>query len=303
MPIYWRPAIRDASKPLRSFANATLPLNLSRDPDLRTLSGLVDDMRRAVPDVPFILAGATARDVILKHAYRVDTGRATLDVDMAFAVRDWAAYENLRKVLVASGRFIENPRQRQSVRHQGPGKSNVDVIPFAGVEDESRQIAWPPDGSMVMSVMGFQEAASSAETVVLPGGTTIAVASLAAQMLLKLAAWRDRRLRQPGKDAQDIRLLLRTYPDAGNHERIFEEAAHLLLTMKEFDYDAAGAWLLGADARRVATADSHGAFARIVAGEVGSGAESRLVADMRSSTPAHDLTLLQAFQEGFTGQG
>jgi hypothetical protein len=52
----------------------------------------------------------------------------------------------------------------------------------------------------------------------------------------------------PRKDAFDFFAILANSVDAGQSERLYGEAAHLL-EVEAFDYLAAGAWLLGHDAR------------------------------------------------------
>jgi predicted nucleotidyltransferase len=39
--------------------------------------------------IPYMLVGATARDILLTHVFGLATRRATYDVDFAIAVRDW----------------------------------------------------------------------------------------------------------------------------------------------------------------------------------------------------------------------
>jgi predicted nucleotidyltransferase len=133
---------------------------------------------------------------------------------------------------------------------------------------------------------------------------SVDVPPLYALILLKLAAWADRRVIPPlGKDAHDIRLLLKHYLEAGNQERLYTVAAHLL-DRADFDFEAAGAWLLGHDARvmlneSVAAASSVPFYLAIVQREATAATESLLLGDMRSPNPANDLRLLGAFFEGF----
>jgi predicted nucleotidyltransferase len=279
-------------------------LDLSAKPDLVWLARLVADVRIAAPETEFLLAGAQARDLLLTYAHGIDTGRATKDVDLAFMVDDWKNFFLLRKRLIGSGRFIEDTESLQKLKHHGIGASNVDVIPFAGVEDAQRHIAWPPDGGVVMNVNGFREAHDVAIAVDLPEAMSVDVPPLYALMLLKLAAWADRRVIPPlGKDAHDIRLLLKHYLEAGNQERLYTVAAHLL-DRTDFDFEAAGAWLLGHDARvmlneSVTAASSVPFYLALVQREATAATGSLLLGDMRSPNPANDLRLLEAFFEGF----
>lgn len=262
-------------------------------------------MRSAAREADFLLAGAQARDLLLAYAHGIDTGRATLDVDLAFMLADWQSFLLLRQRLVGSGRFAGDTRSLQKLRHRGVGASSVDIIPFAGVEDAQRRIAWPPDGGVVMNVIGFREAHQVAVGVDLPGAISVAVPPLHALMLLKLAAWADRRLIPPlGKDARDIRLLLKHYLEAGNQERLYTVGSGLL-DRPDFDFEAAGAWLLGHDARTMldesaSAASSVPYYSGLLHREAAAATESLLLGDMRSPDPAQDLRLLGSFFGGFT---
>jgi predicted nucleotidyltransferase len=276
-------------------------IDLSGKPDLRWLSSLVADIRGAAPRSEFVLTGAKARDLLVTYAYNIPIERVTEDVDLAFAVAGWDEFLSVRQALLASGKFSERGKVPHRIQHRGLGTARIDLIPFAGVEDAKRQIAWPPDGAMVMNVVGFREAHSAAIRVALPEAEWINVAPLHALMLLKLAAWCERRLTTPGKDAQDIRLFFKRYLEAGNQERLSTEASHLL-DEPDFDFEAASAWLLRCDAgsllRAKATGDAAGFFVKVVEQEVQAGTESRLLADMRSVTPSQDMRLLEEFHKG-----
>lgn len=276
-------------------------IDLSGRPDLRWLSRLVADIHVAAPRSEFVLAGAKARDLLVTYAHNIPIDRVTEDVDLAFSVAGWDEFLSLRQALLASGKFTEQGRMPHRIQHRGIGAARIDLIPFAGVEDAKRQIAWPPDGAMVMNVIGFREAYSAAIRVALPEAEWINVVPLYALVLLKLAAWCDRRLTTPGKDAQDIRLFFKRYLEAGNQERLSAEASHLL-DKPDFDFEAASAWLLGRDAgsllRAPATGDAARFFMKVVEQEVQARTESRLLADMRSVTPKEDLRLLEEFHKG-----
>jgi len=281
-----------------------ISLDLSNKPELVWLSRLVADVQVVAREHDLLLVGAQARDLLLMHAYRIDTRRATEDVDLAFLVGDWRQFFDLRTRLVESGRFSEHTSTLHKLTHHGVGTSRVDLIPFAGVEDADRHIAWPPDGAVVMNVIGFREAREAALSVAMPDGVSVNVPPLHGLLLLKLSAWADRRLMPPlGKDAHDIRLLFKHYLEAGNQERLYVEAAHLL-DRSDFDFEVAGAWLLGHDARALLEASATAAntvpfYDGLVKRETSAATESMLLSDMRSSDPAFDLRLLRSFAEGF----
>jgi predicted nucleotidyltransferase len=84
-----------------------ISLDLSKKPELIWLSRLVADIQVVAQERDLLLVGAQARDLLLMHAYRIDTRRATEDVDLAFMVGDWSQFLDLRTRLVEWGRFSE----------------------------------------------------------------------------------------------------------------------------------------------------------------------------------------------------
>lgn len=272
--------------------------------ELGGLAALVSAVRAGVGGGDVLLVGATARDLLLLHAHGVDTRRATRDVDLAFAVADWQAYEDARRALLASGDFSAD----KEIHHRLVFRAEhaVDLIPFGGVERADRTVAWPPNGDCVMSLVGFREAMATAVRVRLPGRQEIAVVSLPALAILKLIAWRDRRYTAPGKDAGDLWLLLRHYAEAGNDDRLYVEFAAAFEACG-FDLERAGAWLLGADARSVlqgsdACDATLATLHTILAPEIDADGPLRLVGQMPSSDREWQLALLDAFHSGLMGR-
>jgi predicted nucleotidyltransferase len=279
-------------------------IDLSRCGDLGQLAEVVAALWRCAPTCVPLLTGATARDVLLSHAHGIAIARATMDIDFAFAVDDWKTYERLQEALLAGGNFTRDSRIQHRLHFNEALK--VDLLPFGGVERADRTIAWPPQGAIVFQVLGYREAMANAVTVRLPSNQQIAVVSLPALAVLKLMAWHDRHYDQPRKDASDLWLVMRYYLEAGNYDRLYEEAAHLL-NDPGFDLDRAGAWLLGYDARRVllSSEDSETALAsveRVLQPEILSDGPLQLAGEMRNTDPETSLSLLSAFHAGLTGK-
>jgi predicted nucleotidyltransferase len=180
--------------------------DFSKIDDLRPLARLVARIDSLCPESTFLIAGAQARDLLLKYGYDIDTSRRTSDVDFALRVGSWAEFHEIRSALLASGEFAEYPRALHKLKFRGV--LEVDIVPFGGIESPGRTIAWPPDQDFEMSMFGFEEILGSVIEVQLPEEQSAKVVSLAALALLKLEAWRDRRRREPGKDAHDFRLIL-----------------------------------------------------------------------------------------------
>ena len=270
-------------------------LNFSNRPELRHLSALAAALRAEAGDVPFFLAGATARDLLLHYAHGIEVGRDTRDVDIALMVADWATFEALRSRLIAGGQFAPNGNALHKLKFGG--YLEIDLIPFGAVERADRTIAWPPNGDFVMTVFGFREVFDATLLVELPDDVEIRVVSLPALALLKLMAWKERRLSEPGKDAHDLAMILCNYLDAGNHERLYTDAAHLL-EMPAFDFEQAGTWLLGHDMAQLLPRAARQPVAEILAAESDLQGKLRLVGDMPIEA-GRALALLQSMNQGF----
>lgn len=202
---------------------------------------------------PFVVAGATARDIVLWHVHGIRAERATRDVDVAVCAVSWESYEALigELVNVEGLRRDERAPQRLSFTHAATRMTlPLDLVPFGDVERPQGSIAWPPEGEFVLTVLGFREAVDTASRIEIETGLVVPVVTLAALTLLKLIAWEDRR-RQENKDASDLLLILRNYLWAGNEERMWTEAVDLMEAY-EFDDSTASCALLGRDARNVA---------------------------------------------------
>jgi len=205
-------------------------------------------------DAAFVVAGATARDILMWHVHGIRPVRATRDVDVAVCAVSWPFHEQLVDALVATGQFTRAPKQQQKLLFESGThgfRTELDLVPFGPLETPPGEIAWPPGGEFVLNVLGFQEAVDTALPVSIDARTVVPVASLPALALLKLLAWKDRRARQ-NSDAYDLLFLLRNYHDAGNRERIWDAAPDLLET-HAFQPGLAAAALLARDAKRIAS--------------------------------------------------
>jgi predicted nucleotidyltransferase len=273
-------------------------LDLSDRGVLGPLAELLGAVRAAAGDAPLLLIGAAARDLLLVHAQGLNPERATEDTDVALAIGSWDDFQRLREALLLSGEFTPDGPPHRLWR----GEQRLDIVPFGGVERSDRSIEWPTDGGEVMNVAGLAEAMATAVAVALPGGASIDVASLPALAVLKIWAWKDRRYSAPGKDASDLWMFLRHYAEAGNQDRLYGEEGEALAAFA-FDFDQAGAWLLGKDAREVL---AHGpdpgrsleSLEAILRPEIDPDGALRLVAQMPPGQHDRQLSLLTAFCAG-----
>ncbi len=172
--------------------------------------------------------------------------RKTEDVDFAVMVKDWSQFDSLRTALVSSGEFSTRlGRASHKLRHR-QSDLPLDIYPFGGIERSDRTIEWPPNGDTVFSCFGIREAFAATQWVHLPECSSIRVPSIAALTILKIAAWEDRKLSQPGKDAPDLLLYLRSYMDSDNFDRAAAQHPDLFDAV-DYDHNEAGASLLARD--------------------------------------------------------
>jgi predicted nucleotidyltransferase len=177
------------------------------------------------------------------------------------------------------------------------GKLLVDFVPFGALETADRTLAWPPDGAIVMDVFGFQEALRAAIDVRLPGDVATRVVSLPALALLKLVCWKDRHQRQPNKDAADLQLILGNYLNAGNADRLWSE--FVAWTQEEgFDYDAAGARMLGHDIGRLVDAVGRERLADLLSQQTREDSPGRLPRELDNQNPERAIRILAILRRG-----
>lgn len=198
------------------------------------------------------VVGATARDILLTHVFNIPPGRATRDVDFAIAVESWDQFAAIKQALEKAAGFISSSKMMQRLDfNDGTMKISypVDLIPFGGVEQTAGKLFWPPDMAVIMNVIGYREVLETSIRVAITEEMTVRVASLPGLALLKMFSWQDRGVKN-SKDAQDLYLLLRTYCNAGNTDRIYGEEFDLL-TSCNHEPELAGAELLGKDIAQI----------------------------------------------------
>ncbi|MCA8237004.1 nucleotidyl transferase AbiEii/AbiGii toxin family protein [Burkholderia cenocepacia] len=256
-------------------------------------------------DAAFVVAGATARDILMWHVHGIRPVRATRDVDVAVCAVNWPFHERLVDALVATGQFARAPKHRQKLLFDSgsPGfRTELDLVPFGPLETPPGEIAWPPGGDFVLNVLGFQEAVDTALAVSIGAGITVPVASLPALALLKLLAWKDRRARQ-NSDAYDLLFLLTHFHDAGNRERIWDVAPDLI-EQHGFQPELAAAALLARDAKQIASPHTHDAIRALLSDDatyamLGQDLQARAFALLPGEFNDDADRYLDAFRGGF----
>jgi len=282
----------------------SVPRERRLDPDMLEVLRHVDGVARDLA-VDYFVVGAMARDILLTGVFGLSAGRATRDVDLAVAMKDWQEFEAMKSRLVRAGAFGTDERIAQRLYCLfGSGDTGypVDLIPFGGVEQREGIIAWPPDGAMVMNVAGYGEAFASAILVEVEPGFAPRVVSLAGLAILKFIAWGERGAGD-SRDAIDLATLLRQYGAAGNADRLYGAEIGVLEAVS-YDFDLAGARLLGMDAGRIVAPSTR---KQIVTLFDDSARVDRLVLHLAQGLRAAQSALAEAgqllaqFQAGFQG--
>ena len=253
------------------------------------------------------MVGATARIILLEHVHGLPPSRATRDIDFAFAVESWEQYQKLKQHLSSKPSFtlLEHIKHRLIFKPTGETHSyEVDLIPFGGVESHDQTIAWPPDMSIIMNVVGYNDVNAAAVHVEVEPGLVVPIASLPGIAVLKIFAWLDRGVDDP-KDAFDLVTLLRQYHEAGNLDRIYEEAPEEL-EKSDYDIELTGAWLLGMDASALTSPITISKLNALLSDP---SLTNRLVTDMAKALRARDdaieyaRALLEQFKNGLLKSG
>lgn len=255
--------------------------------------------------VAYVVIGATARDLILHYGHGAPIQRATKDVDFAIQVPSWKAFHAVKEQLCANG-FTTTKKQHRLLSPLG---QDVDIVPFGDdLEDERAAIAWPPDGDVVMSVLGFQEACETADWVRVRDNPELDVPVAAPEglALLKMIAWTDRPPELRKKDALDVAHLLSSYEVLPEVIDTLYDHETDVLAIYDWDLTLAAAHLLGRRADAIALAATRSQIVAFAAGQLQNLTLERLAEQMCehiSTQYERNMQLLQAFLEGFKDGG
>jgi predicted nucleotidyltransferase len=140
-----------------------LDLKRPLDPRLGRMLRDLDELFRS-RGIPYLLSGGMAREILLYYGHGCAPGRATRDVDFGLNLSSWKDYEALRSALMDTGTFRTDPKEAQRMIHRDPRtglETKVDLVPFGAIAGSDGAIAWPPDGSHWMRVLGYPQALAS----------------------------------------------------------------------------------------------------------------------------------------------
>ena len=233
------------SNPLQLRADR--PLEPERYATLAALDGILKSLQ-----CPYMLVGATARDILLYNVFGQRIFRATQDVDIGISIDSWERFDTVKSAILRAPDFQPSTAQPYRVlhkKHRAAYATPIDILPFGKIATEMEAFRWPPpDADLVMNVAAFGDAYASSISVTAGPGFDLRMASIPGLVLLKLLAWVDK---SESKQAQDVLRLIETYGDAGNEDRLYGDDINLLESAG-FDFPLAGARLLAHDALAVA---------------------------------------------------
>jgi predicted nucleotidyltransferase len=260
---------------------------------------IFDIIHRAVSQwgIPYIVVGASARDLVLHHAHGVEIIRATGDIDFGVQVESWDAFLALKTTLLEK-HFKESDQKQRLISPLG---IPVDFVPFGAIEDDNATISWPPEKDVEMHVLGFREACEHADIVRVRDhpALDIPVVTMAGLSIQKIIAWTNRAPDIRRKDAIDLLYLLK------NHERIpsvNEESYEISGLLEQYGWDAtlAGAHLLGTNSAEIILPDTAHHISRLETGDMAPLGIERLVEEMSSDDNQFErnFALLEAYLAG-----
>ncbi|MFT6896931.1 MAG: putative nucleotidyltransferase [Paraglaciecola sp.] len=204
-------------------------------------------------NIPCLVVGAMARDLVLVHGYGARIERGTRDVDFGIYIHSWQQFCILKQSLLDLGFTPHRSKIHQLLTLDTEGLPwEIDIIPFGPIAQQDK-IHWPPKQEIEMSVLGFTEAYEHALSVRISKNPDlqISVASPAGMLLLKLISWQEREPVLRTKDAADIYYLLKHYvkiPMVFN--AVYDDG---FMEIQNWDETRASAMKLASDARQLAS--------------------------------------------------
>ncbi len=240
---------------------------------------------------PWLMIGATARIILLERVYNWPQGLATNDVDFGVQIRDWDHYQQLCDFIIKNDIF---ETERTPVKRFRTKRDMVfDLVPYGGVEDDKKQVFWPPDNDDVMTVRGFDGAANNAVNVIVNESLTVPIVSPVGLCALKLFAWDERHAQHPDRDAQDIAYLLNNIESLYSSEMLFNDNLEAI-EIADYHIQSAGFYQLGCDVRGLLSKEDLSFLTRMLSGEVEKNVDSELCREL------HRYTKMRSIDDTYT---
>ena len=225
----------------------------------------------------YFVIGATARDLIVRQLVGIASSRRTRDLDLAIAIPDWSAFDDITEALLARG----VKKDLKMTQRYYDGDYELDLVPYGAVAKPDDHIYWPPEEDIAMSVKGFAEVLSDAITVSIDGAFDVKIASLHGLFILKFSAWMDRHM-ATRKDADDMEFIIRHYFFANLSRNPRPE----VYDWKDFDEWIVGAYWLANDISRLLPVEQLRFYARRLEEEYRKSEQSHLMLQMLDANSA-----------------
>jgi predicted nucleotidyltransferase len=188
-------------------------------------------------NIPFILIGATVRDIIFEYQHGIKAPRITMDIDIAVEIDTWNSFDEIKNELTQSYGFVTTDEV-----HKFRYKSTfIDIIPYGNIAKDGKLI-WR-ENQNTMNVEEFLEVYSRAQTIQIQGYTEIKIPTLEDLTILKFISWRDSYPIR-SKDALDISFILKNYEMTLDKNFIFDNYPEII-EKEKFDLYFAGIVILG----------------------------------------------------------
>jgi len=241
--------------------------------------------------LPLYVVGASARDIALRLLKVGNAPRRTLDLDVAVALQNWKQYDELSQILLQNHFIKAQEKQRfyyQGV--EGNNKFEVDIVPFGSIA-EKELVAWPPEGSPIMSVRSFEDVMRYADNVQVENDYTFKIASLSGQFLIKLDTWQDRHLRTK-KDATDMVFILQNIyvAYALSHDAL---PAEIDIDAEHFEVVVAGAEWIASELKNILSEEHKAYYAQLLESELSRNEDSPLLNDMLDVSDSRNYSLFR----------
>lgn len=237
------------------------------------------------------VVGAAARDLAMRLLKMQNATRRTLDLDVAVLLQDWQQYEHLTTILLQH-HFIKSAEKQRFIYTgvSGQNQYEVDIVPFGTIAD-NETLAWPPEGSPVMSVRCFEDVMQAADKVTVDETFSFRIAPLSGQFLIKLDTWQDRRLKTK-KDAADMVYILQNVyiAYALNSNGLPPE---IDINAEQFDVTVAGAEWIASDLKKILTSEHRIYYATLIQRELDREENSSLINDMLDVSDSRNYALFR----------
>ncbi len=249
--------------------------------------------------VPWLVIGATARVMLLEKVYGLPAGLATQDIDFAVQVGDCDHYQELRELILSNGSIEAG---RPAIHRFKLDEGMIfDLVPYGGVENNEKQISWPPDGDVVMPVRGFTDANENAVHVEVNKKILVPVVSPQGLFSLKLYSWKERHTDHPGRDAKDIGYIIHHIESLYPADTLFDKYES---SVEAADYviPLAGLFQLGKDTAVMLQDEEKQFLSTLLNDELGQQSDSALCRELRKysnmNSISETLKALEFFSRG-----